>query len=124
VNGYGVDEPNFNGGALGLNRNPRNGRPLFNPGAFSLPPLGQAGNAGRRSFYGPGLANFDLALSKRVWGGEASGVLFRLEAFNAFNHAQFFGAGAVNGEILSASFGRVVNCMPPRLVQLALKYAF
>jgi hypothetical protein len=47
-----------------------------------------------------------------------------MEAFNALNHAQFFGAAAVNGNISSAGFGQVVNAMPPREVQLALKYSF
>jgi hypothetical protein len=47
-----------------------------------------------------------------------------LEAFNAFNHTQFFGPSAVNGNIGSAEFGYVVNCAPPRQVQVALKFLF
>lgn len=49
---------------------------------------------------------------------------FRMEAFNAFNHAQFFGPVAVNGDINSNLFGQVVKAAPPRLVQLALKFTF
>jgi hypothetical protein len=49
---------------------------------------------------------------------------FRLEAFNVFNHAQFFGAAAVNGNISSAGFGQIVNSMPPRQVQLGVKFIF
>jgi hypothetical protein len=49
---------------------------------------------------------------------------FRVEAFNVFNHAQFFGAAAVNGNISSTGFGQIVNGMPPRQVQLALKLNF
>jgi hypothetical protein len=48
----------------------------------------------------------------------------RLETFNTFNHAQFFGPASVNGEITSASFGQVVNADAPRLVQLGAKLAF
>jgi hypothetical protein len=49
---------------------------------------------------------------------------FRLEAFNAFNHAQFYGAAAVNGNISSAAFGQVVGAASPRLLQLAAKFYF
>ena len=49
---------------------------------------------------------------------------FRAEAFNLANHAQFFGAAAVEGNISSGSFGQAVSAMPPRLMQLALRYRF
>jgi hypothetical protein len=48
----------------------------------------------------------------------------RVEAFNLFNHAQFFGAAAVDGNISSGSFGQAVSAMPPRLMQLAMRYQF
>ena len=47
-----------------------------------------------------------------------------MEAFNVFNHAQFFGAAAVNGNISSAGFGQIVNAAPPRQVQMAVKFQF
>jgi hypothetical protein len=49
---------------------------------------------------------------------------FRLETFNLFNHAQFFGPVAVNGNVDSSLFGQVVNAAPPRLMQIALKFTF
>ena len=49
---------------------------------------------------------------------------FRAEGFNVFNHAQFFGAAAVEGNISSGSFGQAVSAMAPRLMQLALRYRF
>jgi hypothetical protein len=48
----------------------------------------------------------------------------RLETFNTFNHAQFFGPAAVNGDFGTGTFGQVVKAAPPRLVQLALKFTF
>jgi len=48
----------------------------------------------------------------------------RVEAFNAFNHAQFYGSAAVNGNISSPNFGEVVNAAAPRLIQLATKFFF
>jgi hypothetical protein len=41
-----------------------------------------------------------------------------------FNHAQFFGAAAVNGNISSASFGQIVSAQPPREIQLAARFRF
>jgi hypothetical protein len=124
VNNYGVDLPDFTPGPLHLNGNPRNGLPYFNTALFSIPPLGSAGTADRRVFYGPGLANFDLAVHKNFpLPGEAY-LQLRLETFNTFNHAQFFGAGAVNGIIGTSSFGDVVSADPPRLVQVAAKLTF
>ncbi len=124
VNSYGVDLPDMKPGALGLNHDPRNGLPYFNTSLFSLQPLGTPGTAPRRLFYGPGMENFDVALTKAVRLTETAALQFRLESFNTLNHAQFFGPAAVNGEITSGAFGQVVSAAPPRLVQAALKLTF
>ncbi len=124
VNGYGVDLPDATRGPLQLNHDPRNGQPYFNTSLFNLQPLGQLGSAARRSFYGPGMQNFDIALLKSVSLGESRALQFRLETFNTFNHTQFFGPTSVVGEITSSDFGQVVNATAPRLVQLATKFTF
>jgi hypothetical protein len=124
INNNGVDTPNFSSGNLEVNTDPRNGRPAFNASLFSLPPLGQVGTARRRFFYGPGINNFDMALEKDIRLPENRSLEFRLEAFNIFNHAQFFGPAAVNGNISSANFGQVATAASPRLVQLAAKFFF
>ncbi len=124
VNSYGVDLPNMVPGALNLNHDPRNGEPYFNTLLFSLPPLGSAGTAARRLLYGPGIENFDCALSKQINLGESRSLQLRLETFNTFNHAQFFGPATVNGEITSSAFGQVVSADAPRLVQLGAKFSF
>ncbi len=124
INNDGVDTPDFARGNLEVNTNPRNGKPAFNTALFSLPELGQLGTAARRFFYGPGMCNFDLTLEKRVPLTESKSLQFRAEAFNAFNHAQFYGPAAVDGNISSPDFGRVVSADSPRLVQLAAKFSF
>jgi hypothetical protein len=55
---------------------------------------------------------------------ESKSLQFRLEAFNVFNHAQFFGPQSVDGNISSSTFGQVVKADPPRLVQLGAKFLF
>jgi hypothetical protein len=124
INNYGIDEPDYSGGALDLNHNPRDGRPYFNTSQFSENALGTPGTAKRRFFYGPGLENYDMALLKNVRLTESKSLQFRLEGFNVFNHAQFFGPQSVDGNIGSSTFGQVVSANPPRLVQLGVKFFF
>jgi len=124
INNYGVDEPDFGAGALNLNHNPRNGQAYFNTSLFSQNALGTPGSAKRRFFSGPGMNNFDMALLKTVGLSESKYLQLRIEAFNIFNHAQFFGPQSVNGAISSSTFGQVVNAAPPRLVQLGVKFLF
>ena len=124
INNYGIDEPDYSGGALELNHDPSNGRTYFNTSQFSENALGTPGTAKRRFFYGPGLENYDMALLKNVRLTESKSLQFRLEGFNVFNHAQFFGPQSVDGNIGSSTFGQVVSANPPRLVQLGAKFFF
>ena len=124
INNFGIDEPDIAAGSLNLNHNPRNGQPYFNAGLFSDNALGTPGDASRRYFHGPGLENFDMALLKNLRLTESKSLQFRLEAFNVFNHAQFFGPQAVDDNIASATFGEAVSAAPPRLVQAGVKFAF
>ena len=124
INNNGVDTPDWTGAALHINTNPRNGGFVFNPSQFGLPALGTLGNARRRFFSGPGLEDFDSTLSRSFLVHDNRALEFRAEAFNVVNHAQFFGAAAVEGNISSTSFGEAVSAMPPRLMQLAVRYHF
>jgi hypothetical protein len=124
VNNYSLDLPDYNGAPLELNGNPRNGLPYFNVAAFSVNALGTPGSASRRSFYGPGMFNSDIAVLRNFRFSESRALQFRLESFNTFNHTQFFGPAAVNGNIDSPLFGQVVKAQPPRLMQVALKFTF
>jgi hypothetical protein len=124
VNNQLLDTPQYLGGPLDLNTNPRHGKPEFNPAAFSLEPLGQLGNAARRSFYGPGIENFDMQISKTIRLRESASFDIRVEAFNVFNHAQFYGPASVDGEVNDSNFGSVVSAAAPRLLQLAAKFRF
>lgn len=124
INSDGLDTPDYTPGDLAVNTNPRNGIAAFNTALFGMPAIGTLGTAARRFFYGPGMVNFDLALMKSVAFSETRALDLRFEAFNVFNHAQFFGAASVNGNISSPGFGRVVAATPPRVVQFAAKFRF
>jgi hypothetical protein len=125
VNNYLLDTPQYLSGPLQINTNGRNGRPAFHTTLFPEENPGELGNAKRRNFYGPGINNFDLTVQKLLRLTEAKSLEFRLEAFNAFNHAQFYGPASVDGQVEDTlNFGRIVSAAAPRLVQLAAKFTF
>ena len=124
VNNNLVDTPNYAPGCdLKVNHDPAKG-PGFNTSCFSLAELGARGNSPRRFFYGPGIENFDLAVIKRVTFDTSRSLELRLETFNLFNHPQFYGPGAVDGDIVSPTFGQIVTAAAPRFIQLAAKFTF
>lgn len=123
--GSSTDAPVYTPGNLTGDHNPRHGNPYFDINLFSQEPLGGQGNAPRRFFHGPGINNTDLALLKdaRIVGGISAE--FRAEFFNAFNHAQFYGNGAVDGNFTDgSSFGMIFASNGGRIGQLAVKVMF
>jgi hypothetical protein len=125
VNNYLLDTPQQLPGSREINTNGRNGKPAFNTALFPEEQPGQLGNARRRVFYGPGINNFDSTLQKNVRLQDARSLEFRAEAFNVFNHTQFFGPASVDGQVDDTqNYGKIVSAAPPRLVQLVAKFNF
>jgi len=86
-------------------------------------PLGFYGTYTRNSFHGPRHSNFDLALEKSTdLIGERTKLIFRAEAFNIFNHAEFRPPAATS--VLSGTFGQIGGTYAPRILQLALRMTF
>jgi hypothetical protein len=81
------------------------------------------GDSGRSVITGPGIQNFDFALLKDFHVTESKKLQFRLEAFNALNHANF-GADGVITHVNDPRFGQVTSASEPRDVQVALKFLF
>ncbi|HXX19336.1 MAG TPA: carboxypeptidase-like regulatory domain-containing protein [Candidatus Acidoferrum sp.] len=124
VNNRYLDLPDFTGQPLDITNPHSNKLQYFNPNAFTDNALGTVGDAPRRYFSGPGAFNTDLVLQRNFEIRETQTLQFRVEAFDVFNHTQFFGPEAVNGDVDNSLFGHVVNTADPRLLQLALKYTF
>ena len=125
VNNSSIDEPDYNGDPLRLNHNPRTHQNnYFDSGVFSMNALGTPGSAKRRFFYGPGADNWDAAVAKKLALTESKSLLFRVEAFNVFNHTQFNGPSAIDGNIGSSTFGNAISAAAPRILQGALKFSF
>jgi len=135
---YGsTDEPDFlGGGSLYINKDPRKQyldpntntlvNPYFNPKLFAAEPFAGQGTSNKRFFHGPGVNNWNLALLKDIKLTESKSLEFRAELFNAFNHAQFYGPGTVNGYFDSGpgGFGGVFGAAAPRIAQLGGKFYF
>jgi hypothetical protein len=83
------------------------------------------GDSGTGIVNGPGQANADIAFSKTIpikWPHEGSSLQFRTELYNALNHPQFANPDT---NFTSPTFGVISSTsVNPRVIQLALKFAF
>jgi hypothetical protein len=95
----------------------------LNPAAFALPAIGTFGNVTVGSIAGPGLWQFDTALSRTFQIREAQKVEFRAEAFNITNSMRM-DINKLTTIYNSSNFGQVTGALDPRIMQFALKYFF
>ncbi len=84
--------------------------------------MGFYGTYRRNSLIGPTRFNFDLALEKATDLGERVKMMFRVEAFNIFNHTQFQNPGSTL--VSDSNLGLVSTTFDPRILQLALRFTF
>jgi hypothetical protein len=102
----------------------------FNTSVFARPALGTFGNAGTGILRGPGINNWDLAVSKRFpLGSESRFLQFRTEMFNTWNHTQFSDVFSTarfdtTGKQVDANFGAYSASRSPRVMQLSLRLTF
>ncbi|MBI1791196.1 MAG: TonB-dependent receptor [Acidobacteria bacterium] len=88
---------------------------------FRTAGVGELG-AGRNIFTGPGFFQFDLGLFKNFTIREQRRLELRAEFFNLFNNVDFSNPTLV---VTSGSFGNVGDTrVPPRIIQMALKFYF
>ncbi|MPY90917.1 MAG: TonB-dependent receptor plug domain-containing protein [Luteitalea sp.] len=101
----------------------------FDPSQFAPTTPGYFGTAGRNTLITPGLATFDLGLSKAFSTfGNGRSLQFRAEIFNLFNRANF---GTPNTSIINANgqpnatVGQINNTRTTaRQIQLGLRFVF
>ena len=87
-----------------LGAGPQIGPLLYNPAAFAAPTGLTFGDAGRNSLNNPSRLNFDMGLFKQFPIHEAISLQFRAEAFNVFNHTEFYLYNDSNGNSASNQF--------------------
>jgi hypothetical protein len=96
--------------------------PYFNLLAFTLPPAGQFGDAGRDTIPGPFLVTTNAALN-RAWriGESRRQFQLRLSATNALNHVVITGFGTT---VNSSTYGLPTSASATRVVTLLLRFNF
>jgi len=94
----------------------------FVPSAFAAPPAYQYGAEPRNSLRGPRETNVDMSIEKETHLIGESAVLFRVEAFNVFNHPQFVIPAAVINAGGAGSITATSNTA--RQLQAALRFTF
>jgi Carboxypeptidase regulatory-like domain len=70
---------------------------LYNPAAYAIPTGLTFGDVGRDTLYLPRRTNFDFGLFKEFKFSEKTGLDFRWENFNLFNHTEFNGIDSTLG---------------------------
>lgn len=94
---------------------------FFNTACFTAAPAFTYGTSDRHPVFGPGNANFDLALAKHTRITERVGMEFRAEFFNALNHPNF---GQPDGVFGTPGFGAITSAANPRIIQFGLRFTF
>lgn len=93
----------------------------FDVSQFVLPAVGSYGTSGRNSLIGPGDYNLDFALFKKFPVREGMQLQYRLEMFNALNHANL---GNPRSNISAARPGQIDTTSGPRIIQMGLRLTF
>ena len=95
----------------------------FNILAFTLPPPGRFGDAGRNTIPGPGLATVNMSLDRFFTLSVERGrrLDFRINATNLLNRANFTGLDTV---VNSLGFGSVTGVRPMRAIDVSFRLMF
>jgi hypothetical protein len=126
ITGFSANRPDRVAGQ-DPNTGPRTTGEWLNSAAFAqvIPdpnsPVQQFGNAGRNIGVGPRYANWDFSMFKNFRVTESKDIQFRAEFFNILNHPNF---RLPDSDISSPTFNTIQAALPPRVIQLALKFLF
>jgi hypothetical protein len=126
ISGFSANRPNLVSGQ-NPNSGPHTPTAWLNRSAFQQitpdpnSPVQQFGSAGRNIAQGPGYAGWDFSAFKSIPVTEGKEFQFRAEFFNFLNHTNF---RLPDSDISSPTFNQVLAAQDPRLIQLALKFAF
>jgi len=98
------------------------GYTFFNLAAFTTPPSGQFGNAGRDTIPGPFVTSLNANMNRAFRFGESRRTLtFTINTTNVLNHFAITGFGTT---VNSQTYGLPTAATSPRTVQLAMRFAF
>ena len=98
------------------------GTGLFNTAAFTLPPSGEFGNAGRNTIPGPGLVSVNAAFGRSFQFGDTRRRLeFRAEANNVLNQVNYANYGTV---VNATNYGLPSAASAMRSLDIVMRFRF
>jgi hypothetical protein len=97
------------------------GSGYFNPLAFTLPPAGQFGNAGRNTIPGPGLVSVNASFGRPFTFGERRSVEFRFDATNVLNQVNITSVGTT---VNASNYGLPLAAGAMRSISVTLRLRF
>ena len=97
------------------------GAGFFNPLAFTLPPSGRYGNAGRNTITGPGFAGLSASIGRSFAIAERRRVEFRVSADNVTNHVNYTSIATV---VNASNYGLATAVSQMRSVTASLRLRF
>lgn len=126
VNGlapFGGLRADATGLAVTLPSSERSTLSYFNTAAFTVPPVGEFGNAGRNTIPGPSSLNFNMALDRLITLSRDRNMTadIRLATNNTFNIVNYSGLAAT---VNSNTFGRVTGVDSMRTMTLSVRFRF
>ena len=116
---FGSDRPNVVGSPSLANPSAKE---WFNTAAFAIPAKYTFGNAGRNILRGPGLATFDLSLSRKFTISDRTTFQVQAQAFNLLNRENLNLPNLFADD--PGNFGKIFSAKAPRQVQLAMRLSF
>ena len=115
-------------GGVGSERADATGLPVesgsgfFNPAAFTVPPSGQFGNAGRNTIPGPDLVSVNAAFGRSFQFGDTRRRLeFRAEANNILNQVNYTNFGTV---VNATNYGLPTAASAMRTLDIVMRFRF
>jgi hypothetical protein len=114
-------------GGIGSGRAEATGEPIdagvgfFNLNAFTVPPPGQYGNAGRNTIPGPGTVSLNVAVARSISLAERKRLEFRLESNNVLNHVNYLSYYTV---VNSVNYGLPSQAGSMRTMNAVVRYRF
>jgi hypothetical protein len=128
--GFSLDGVNFTDFNSSFGTDPTTGAFTAKASNFRyLVVLGKNGNVGRNTLYNPGRQDWAMAAQKEFKILERQALLFRLEAFNPFNHPNLGGGEdgvpSESGSITSPNFlNTAVTSVGGRSIKFFVRYNF
>ena len=97
------------------------GSGIFNPAAFTVPPSGRFGNAGRNTITGPGLFTVDLSLGRSFTLSDRRRLEFRVSSENIANHVNY---AAIATVVNALNYGLPTSTAQMRQVTAQVRLRF